>query len=315
MSSVLVTGASGFIGRHCLPILSAKGYDVHAVGRHKLGQASLGACWHELDLLAPGASAEVIHRVRPDFLIHLAWYAIPGSFWEASENVEWVRASRELFSAFASHKGTRAVAAGSCAEYQLNPGECLEAKTPLLPATLYGTCKRASGDILSSFSRQRGFSSAWGRIFFLYGPYEQPSRLVAHAVRSLLWAEPALCSDGNQILDFLHVEDVASAFVALLEAGVQGPVNIASGHPVAVRDVLREIGGQLGRLDLIRLGARQSTSPVKSVWANTDRLKREVGWKPRYDLASGIRHTIEWWRNSPELIAHDAGRPVNRGSR
>jgi nucleoside-diphosphate-sugar epimerase len=311
MSRVLVTGASGFIGRQCLPILLAKGYDVHALSRRQPATSPPGLTWHDLDLLRQGGPTEIIHQVRPDFLLHLAWYAVPGKFWEAPENIDWVRASLELLSAFAANNGKRMVAAGSCAEYQINAGECLEEKTPLLPSTLYGTCKCAFGRILESFTRRTDLSSAWGRIFFLYGPYEHPSRLIAYVVQSLLRAEPAICSDGRQVLDFMHVEDAASAFVALLENRIQGPVNIASGRPVEVRDVLQEIGVQLGRSELIRLGERESSSEVSCIWANVDRLTREASWKARYDLTSGIKRTIEWWRNSAAFRSEDPSRQAN----
>ncbi len=312
MTSVLVTGASGFIGRQCLPILVAKGYDVHALSRRQLATPPRGVSWHDLDLLRQGAPTEVIHQVQPDFLLHLAWYAAPGKFWEARENIDWVRASLELLSAFAANNGKRLVAAGSCAEYEINAGECLEQKTPLLPATLYGTCKCAFGRILDSFSRRTELSSAWGRLFFLYGPYEHPSRLISYVVQSLLRGDPALCSDGKQVLDFMHVEDAASAFVALLENKIQGPVNIASGRPVEVRDLLQEIGIQLGRAELIRLGERGSGSEVSWIWANVDRLTREVGWKPRYDRASGIQQIIEWWRNAAALRAEESTGEANQ---
>jgi nucleoside-diphosphate-sugar epimerase len=303
MSKVLVTGASGFLGRQCLPILAAKGYDVYAVSRRRIEAPLPGVLWHELDLLEAGAPREIMDRVQPDYLLHLAWYAAPGKYWEARENVEWVRASIELLSAFTANNGKRVVAAGSCAEYALNPGECLEANTLLLPSTLYGTCKHAFGSILESLGRQSGLSAAWGRIFFLYGPHEHPSRLIAYVVQSLLHAEPALCSDGKQVLDFLHVEDAASAFVALLESEVQGPVNVASGRPIMVRELLQEIGKQTDRAELIRLGARESSSQVSNIWANVEKLTNEINWKPRYDLASGIQQTIEWWRNSEGLRA------------
>src|SRR5882762_11136738 len=135
MSRVLVTGASGFIGRQCLPILVAKGYDVHALSRRQLATPLPGLSWHNLDLLRQGAPSEVIHQVQPDFLLHLAWYAVPGKFWEARENIDSVRASLELLSAFAANNGRRLVAAGSCAEYQIDAGECLEERTPLIPST------------------------------------------------------------------------------------------------------------------------------------------------------------------------------------
>jgi nucleoside-diphosphate-sugar epimerase len=301
MKRVLVTGASGFLGRHCLPILVAKGYDVHGLSRRPPVTTLPEISWHELDLLRPGYPAELFSKVRPNYLLHLAWYAVPGKFWEAQENIEWVRGSLEVLRAFADNGGIRMVAAGSCAEYDCSAGECTEHNTPLRPTTLYGKSKHAFERIIHSSSYQTNLSSAWGRIFFLYGPHEQPSRLVAYAVRALLRSEPALCSEGKQVLDFMHVADAASAFVALLESEVQGPVNVGSGNPIAVRDVLQEIGQQLGRLALIRFGARSSTSESHRCWANTERLVNEVGWTPQYDLTRGITQTIEWWRDSADI--------------
>ena len=182
----------------------------------------------------------------------------------------------------------------------------MEGLTSLAPITLYATCKHAFERILHTSSRQTGLSSAWGRVFFLYGPHDHPSRLVAYVVRSLLQGEPALCSEGRQILDFLHVEDAASAFVSLLESDVQGPVNIGSGNPVAVRDVLQEIGGRLGRLELIRFGARAASSETERFWANTQRLQKELSWTPRFSLATGVQQTIEWWRTAIANPACDA---------
>lgn len=299
MSRVLITGAGGFLGRHCLPLLVARGHEVHALSRRRSGGASPDVSWHELDLLTPGCPAAVVRRVQPDRLLHLAWCAEPGTFWESQENTAWVRASIEMMLAFKESGGGRFVGAGSCAEYDPTAGECREDCTPLRPGTLYGTCKQAFGSILLSASRQSTPSSAWGRIFFMYGPHEHPSRIVSYAVRSLLRGEPAECSDGRDLLDFLHVADVAAAFVALLESEVRGPVNIGSGHPVSVREILEEIGRQVGRLELIRFGARELRAKAYRLWANTERLTKEVGWTPQYDLASGMQQTIEWCRNSP----------------
>jgi nucleoside-diphosphate-sugar epimerase len=300
---VLVTGATGFIGRNCLPLLVARNYDVHAISRRASAEIDQpGVTWHQVDLLRPGSAAKLIGQLQPECLLHLAWYTTPGKFWEARENIDWTRSSLELLAAFADHKGKRVVCAGSCAEYQNSAGECSENRTPLLPVTLYGTCKHASRAILHLFSQQTGLSSAWGRIFFLYGPHEDPTRVVAYVVNSLLQGQPALCSQGTQVIDILHVQDAASAFVALLGSRVQGPVNIASGQPVTLRQLLEEIGRQLGCPELIHFGSRPSTTEQAQSWANTSRLIKEVGWKPQYNLTGGIEHAIQFWRASSERL-------------
>jgi nucleoside-diphosphate-sugar epimerase len=143
----------------------------------------------------------------------------------------------------------------------------------------------------------------------LFGPHENPARPVAYVIRSLLKGEPAACTKGAQILDFLHVEDVASALVALLESEVQGTVNIGSGVAVSLRTVFETIGRQLDRSTLIQFGAREDSSPSYRIWANTRRLAKEVGWVPRYTLAGGIEQTIEWWRGAAEISASN---PVTR---
>jgi nucleoside-diphosphate-sugar epimerase len=117
-------------------------------------------------------------------------------------------------------------------------------------------------------------------------------------IRSLLQGEAARCTHGNQIRDFLHVEDVASAFVALLQSDIQGTVNIGSGLPVSLKEVVEKIGKKIGRLDLIRLGDRVA-SPDDPIFlaADTQRLRKEANWASQYSLETGLDHTIQWWKD------------------
>ena len=88
------------------------------------------------------------------------------------------------------------------------------------------------------------------------------------------------------------------AFVALLESGVSGPVNIASGRPLALRELIYRIAAKFDRDDLIQLGA-MSTSPDEPplLVADVRRLHDEVGWAPKYDLDTGLEQTIDWWKH------------------
>lgn len=298
MNRILLTGATGFLGRHCLPLLLARGDEVHAVSAKVPAEAPSGAKWHEADLLDSGQVLELVSRVRPSHLLHFAWYTVPGSFWTSLENFRWVQASLTLLQAFGVGGGRRVVMAGTCAEYDWSYGYCSESITPLGPKTVYGVCKHALHTMLDAFGKQSNLSVAWGRIFFLYGPHEHPDKLVSSVIRSVLRGESARCSHGNQVRDYLHVQDAASAFVALLHSDVRGPVNIASGRPVLLKDIVYKIARTINREDLIQLGTvPTSTSDPPLVVADVRRLVEEVGVQLQYDLEGGLEHTIRWWEH------------------
>jgi len=297
LKRVLVTGASGFIGRHCLPLLLERGYEVHAASSQAKSGTEEAVYWHQTNLLERGQTSQLLAEVKPDYLLHLAWYAVPGLYWKSPENLSWVEASLHLLQEFTRQGGKRLVMAGSCAEYDWKYGFCSELTTPTNPSSLYGTSKHALQLILNAFAAEAGISSAWGRIFWLYGPHEYPNRLVASISRALLMGQEARSTHGNQIRDFLHVEDVAAAFVALMESKVQGPVNIASGQPVTLKQIISKIADLTGRADLLRLGAIAAPADeAPLVVADVRRLTQTVGWLPRYDLDSGLTQMIEWWK-------------------
>jgi nucleoside-diphosphate-sugar epimerase len=298
MKKVLVTGATGFVGRHCLPLLIARGYEVHALGSRVQDTATIPSdSWHDRDLLDKQQVSDLIASLQPTHLLHCAWYAVPGKYWTARENYQWVESGIHMLETFASHGGQRVVGVGSCAEYDWRYGYCSETLTPLNPATTYGICKHTLQLLLSGFSKQTGLSSAWGRLFFLYGPYEQSGRLVASVIRSLLQEQPALCSQGQQIRDFLYVQDAADALVALLDSNVEGAINIASGIPVSVADVVEQLAELMQHPELVRLGALPETGDDPHLLvADTTRLRNELGWSPRYQLSDGLSQTIRWWK-------------------
>ena len=191
---VLVTGASGFVGRQAVEALAAMEFDVHAVARTPLDDSSAtwpSATWHRADLLDPAQRRALLDAARPSHLLHLAWETRPGRFWQAPENRTWVEATLELLDAFDDAGGRRAVFAGSCAEYDWSPaahgnGTCREDATPCRPATPYGRAKLAAFERTASEAAQRGISHAWGRLFLLYGPFEAEARLVPSVIHSLL---------------------------------------------------------------------------------------------------------------------------------
>lgn len=302
-----MTGASGFVGQQCLPLLGLSGLQVHAISSSSSSSLLPDApdvIWHKADLLNPDQLVRVLNEVSPQLLLHLAWYTKPKEYWNSNKNLDWVRASLQLITTFRSCGGERAVIAGSCAEYDWRYGYCSEKLTPLQPATLYGACKHSLNLMLQAYARQCGLSTAWGRIFYMYGPNEYKDRLVPSVVQSLLKGEPAVCSSGDQVRDFLHVTDVAEAFVALLQSDLEGDINIASGVPLAVKDLALAIATQIGRPELLRFGSQpQSVTDAHLVVARTERLNAELNFSPKIGLHEGLRQTIEWWQQRTRVVA------------
>ena len=129
----------------------------------------------------------------------------------------------------------------------------------------------------------------------MYGPGEPDGRLVPAVGKALLAGEPVRTTRGDQVRDFMHVQDVAAAFAALLEGPVTGPVNIASGDPVTVRQVVTRLAVLAGRPDLPKLGAlpERAGDPPRLV-ADVARLRDEVGFGPRFGLTEGLQDTLVW---------------------
>jgi nucleoside-diphosphate-sugar epimerase len=296
MTRALVTGASGYIGRQTLAPLARLGFEVHALARRPLDEP---ACtWHALDLFDTEAFGAALATIRPSHLLHLAWTTEHGKFWTDPANDAWRAATLELVDRFIAAGGQRCVIAGSCTEYDWSgTGPLSEARTPLRPATPYGHAKAATFRAVQARAAAAGLAYAHARLFFSYGPFEQPQRLVPVIIHPLLKGEPARLTAGTQVRDFLDVRDLGRCLALLLASEAEGAVNVASGEGVSVARIAGLLGDMIGRPDLIRLGAvlLQKEEPA-SIVADISRLVTEVRAKHEISLEQGLSDAITWWR-------------------
>ncbi len=291
---VLVTGATGFIGRHSLPALKAKGFEIHAAFIGEQPNFTPEIHWHEADLLDDLQAKLLLEKVSPTHLLHFAWYAEPKLYWTSPENLRWLEASVNLLRYFAGNGGKRVVMAGTCAEYDWTDGVCDEYKTMLAPKNLYGSCKNILQTTLGNFAKQSDLNAAWGRIFFVFGEDEPKEKLISATIHRLQNNEKVLLSPEPQIRDFLHVADVGEAFVALLDSDVSGAVNIASGKGIEVREIIKSIAKHLKKEDLLEFGESQNTVDYPPLLvAETRILNIEVDWQASKSFEERLQQVIK----------------------
>ena len=287
---VMVTGASGLIGRHACRELTARGYEVIAVSRRGP---------HGCDLLSATGREKLIATHRPEYLLHLAWVTAHGRFWSDPVNMDWLAASADLIARFHEAGGRRVVVSGTCAEYDWTQ-DCakpLREDAPVAPATLYGTAKDALRRVLAAYGRETGLSWGWGRVFFLFGPGEDENRLIPAIARALAAGQPARLGSGRPVRDFWDARNVGAALAALLDSDVCGPVNISSGQGHSIADIARFMARLAGREDLLALGALPDRPGEPScLLGDNRRLREEVGFIPPVGLEEGLRAALDHWR-------------------
>jgi nucleoside-diphosphate-sugar epimerase len=308
--NILVTGATGFIGSQVVRDLVGRGHHVRASviegdDTSRVGDVAGAVDWVTLDLLKASRDELVNLCDSVDACVHAAWYVEPGQYVHSTKNIDWVAMSLRMVEALADAGCSRAAFIGTCFEYDHRYGYLSES-TPTAPWTLYGTAKRSTSLMAGQLASDRDVSFSWLRLFYQYGPYEYSQRLVPHVIRSLLRGEVAEIGSGAEIRDFLHVADVGSAIAEAVLSDCTGAINIGSGQPISVRDLVSEIAQQLDAEELVRFGARpDSPSNPPFICANNSRLVAEVGWHPRYTLEDGLRETIEWWKTELAGAARD----------
>ena len=296
-SRVLLTGATGFLGRHILAGLRGSGAEVVAARRRPPDEPDAEVAWRRADLLDAAACRALIAEIRPTHLIHSAWMAVPGQFWASPDNAEWLKAGIALVDAFGAAGGRRFVGLGTCAEYDWAAGRFSEDSTPALASTPYGKAKAALEAAADALAARHGLSAAWGRIFLPYGPGDAPERLIPSVLAAIARREAVNLSDGTQVRDFIFAPDAADLILRLAAGAEEGIFNVGTGIGVSVREAVERVAALAGGADLLRFGAlpNRGGEPDRLV-ADMTKATRILGWKPRHDLAAGLAETVAAFR-------------------
>lgn len=258
---VLLTGATGFVGRQVLRALAEGGVRVRVVVRDEkksqlISMDGIETVVTTSDIFKENADwyAGVCKGI--DTVIHVAWYAEPDKYLQSPKNLDCLIGTLHLAKGANQARVRRFIGIGTCFEYDISGGG-LSINTPLRPLTPYAGAKAAAFMVLSQLLPPQGVEFAWCRLFYLHGEGEDARRLVPYLRAKLMVGETAELTSGNQIRDFLDVREAGRMIMKTALSDQQGPINICSGMPITVRQLAEQIADEYGRRDLLKFGARK----------------------------------------------------------
>ena len=260
MTTVLLTGASGFVGRQVMTALLARNVNVRLIlraGREPPRFGSIDAksiIWSD-DVFAQQDEWWDQHLTGIDTIIHCAWYAEPGQYLQSEKNLVCMNGTIRMATAAARNSVTRFVGIGTCFEYDLDKG-FLDIDTPLRPQSIYAGTKAATYLVLNQLLKLYGVSFSWARLFYLFGEGEDRRRLFPFVHEKLQGGLEVELTEGTQIRDYLDVKEAGEQIAQLALSSHQGPANICSGTPQTVRQICESIADQYGLRHLLKFGKR-----------------------------------------------------------
>jgi len=308
---VLVTGAAGFIGAAAVRRLLDEGRDVHALVKPEADTWRLDGVLdrvrvHPVDVMDSRAVAEAVRAAHPAAVVHLATH---GAYeWQAEEariletnilgTFHLLRASQDA--------GVRVFAnAGSSSEYGYK-SEPMRETDRLEPNSVYAVAKAAQTHLASLTAAKGGMAVVTFRLFSVYGPWEEPTRLMPTVIRRARAGLPLEMVSPDIARDFVYLDDVLTAmlgFDALQERN--GEIfNLGSGVQSTLRDVVDAVLDVLSSRSPVQWGAMAPRRWDSARWqADVDKAHRLLGWTPAHSLRDGIARMAAWMETAGAAYA------------
>ena len=264
---ILVTGATGLIGKELIKPLKELGFEIYAITIDE-NNPDNGVHWLKGSLFNSGFIKSAMEEVKPQYLLNMAW-ATTGDYLKSDINYKFLNAGVELLVQFKNNGGKRVVFAGTCFEYKFKNEPLQETDELDADKTVYTFCKNKLHELAEYFCKMYDISFGYGRIFYVYGRNEDKTRLTGMIIDKLSNNEEVIIKSGKLIKDYMYAKDIAGAFAKFVDSSVEGSVNICTGQPITIKDYALTIAKALNKENLIIFKDEPSNQPAIIVGNNT----------------------------------------------
>ena len=312
MKRAILTGGTGFVGANLARRLLREGHDVqlllrpsHNPWRIEEIRADVGV--HVVELADAEGLAELMNAVRPEWIFHLAAHGAYSSQTNLHHMVQTnIIGTINLLEACLKSGFEAFVNTGSSSEYGFKDHAPTESD-PLEPNSHYAVTK-ASATLFCRYTAQsRGLHVPTLRLYSVYGPYEEPTRLMPTLVMHGLSGDLPPLVDPDVARDYLYVDDAVDAYLLAANTPGQSPgavYNVGTGVQTSLREVVDVARRVMGISAEPRWGSMPRRRWDTSVWVSDNRaIRRHLGWAPRYTLEQGLRTMVDWFKDNRSLQA------------
>jgi GDP-4-dehydro-6-deoxy-D-mannose reductase len=308
MTRVLITGATGFAGRHLAQYALAQGAQVFGISLDSAFPP--GVTGHQGDLVKPGVAESLMREARPERVFHLAALVPAEAAQIAPERLFTVNVLgtlRVLEAVRCCAPDARVLVVSSASIYGPVPPDRqpIAEDAPLNPATSYAVSKAMQDLLAGQYAVEHRLAVLRARTFNQTGPYEQPGLVCATLARQVAEIEAGRRAPHISLRylftqrDFADVRDVVRAYWLILERGTPGAAyNVCTGKAHSVGEVLHLLLA-IARLSGVQIIEREQQllpGDIALSLGNPSRLIRDTGWQPMISLEQSLRDLLDEWR-------------------